>query len=157
MSDINERIIPLDELDDFEVAEGDPDVRGWHVFSSDGQRVGEVDELLVDTTDLKVRYLDVDLDNAVSVEGEEDRHILIPIGYARLDEIDDHILVDTLDIATLSALPPYAQEPLTRAYELSVLQRFDPKAVKPTEADPYATDVYDESRFYGSRRKRTTG
>jgi hypothetical protein len=39
---------------------GEPDVRGWDVFASDGQRIGEVDDLLVDSSG-RVRYLDVDL------------------------------------------------------------------------------------------------
>ena len=43
MGAINERIIPLDEMDSFEVADGDPDVRGWHVFGRDGVKVGEVE------------------------------------------------------------------------------------------------------------------
>ena len=43
------RIAPLGELDDFKVADGDPDIRGWDVTTQDGRRVGEVDELLVVT------------------------------------------------------------------------------------------------------------
>ena len=59
-------MVPLDQLDDFRVASGDPDVRGWEVVGSDGGKIGEVDELLVDTRAMKVRYLDVDLDGTVT-------------------------------------------------------------------------------------------
>jgi hypothetical protein len=150
MADINERILPLDELDGFEVAEGDPDVRGWHVCDAQGERIGEVDELLVDSEELKVRYLDVDLDDSSAAE---DRHILIPIGYARLHERDDLILIDNLDRERLASLPPYAQEPLTREYETNLLQRFAPAAIPPTPtADLYSGAEYDDSRFYGPRR-----
>lgn len=153
MSAINERILPLDELDQFEVAEGDPDVRGWHVFGGDGVKVGEVDELLIDTEAMKVRYLDVVLDEA---EGDpSERHILIPVGYARLAESDDHILVDALDGGALGALPPYTQEPLTRDFEAAVLRGFSPTASTPAQqADPYAGDGYDDERFYAARRNR---
>lgn len=154
MSAINERIIPLDEMDRFEVAEGDPDVRGWHVFAADGVRVGAVDELLVDTEALKVRYLDVELDETEGAE--EDRHILIPIGFARLAEVDDHILVDLLDGAALAALPPYAQEPLTRDFEAAVLKQFPETAGPMDPADPYTAEVYDEERFYRARRERAS-
>ena len=78
-----DRVVPLDELDDYQVSEGDPDVRGWDVIASDGRKIGEVDELLVDTQAMKVRYLDVDLsDEVIANAGGEDRHVLIPIGYA---------------------------------------------------------------------------
>jgi photosynthetic reaction center H subunit len=156
MSAINERIIPLDELDSFEVAEGDPDVRGWHVYAGDGVRIGEVDELLVDTEALKVRYLDVELDEAEG--GREERHVLIPVGFARLHETDDHILVDALDSVALTGLPAYAQEPLTREYEAAVLRLFQPASPPRAPADdPYAGDTYDQDRLYGSRRGRADG
>ncbi|HEX6069110.1 MAG TPA: PRC-barrel domain-containing protein [Longimicrobiaceae bacterium] len=151
MAEINERILPLDELDGFQVAEGDPDVRGWQVCDAGGERIGEVDELLVDTEALKVRYLDVELDDSSVAD---DRHILIPVGYARLHERDDRILVDTLDRDRLSSLPPYSQEPLTREYETTILQRFGPAAPRPSpSADLYAGDEYDDSRFYAPRRR----
>jgi photosynthetic reaction center H subunit len=151
MSSINERIIPLDEMDAFEVAEGDPDVRGWHVYAGDGVRVGEVDELLVDTEALKVRYLDIELEEDGGAAG--DRHVLIPVGFARLHETDDHILVDALDSAALAELPEYAQEPLTRDFETAILRRFQPSAPPaPAVDDPYGGEVFDEGRFYGSRR-----
>lgn len=155
MATINERVIPLDELDDFEVAEGDPDVRGWHVYARDGMRVGEVDELLVDTEALKVRYLDVELTPAE--DSREERHVLIPVGYARLHELDDHILIDALDSGAVGSLPAYPQEPLTREFESALLRHFNPQSSSTTMSDPYAGEVYDDERFYGSRRGRTTG
>ena len=51
----------LGELDNFEVASDDPDVRGWDVKTRDGREVGEVEELIVDPSARKVRYLEVDL------------------------------------------------------------------------------------------------
>lgn len=153
MADLNERIVPLDELDDFEVAEGDPDVRGWDVFSADGRRIGEVDELLVDTTAMKVRYLDVDLDDELLGAPGDDRHILIPIGYARLQRDDDRIRVDGLDSADLAGMPRYTHGPLTREFEMSLMQRYNP-TFTPDDAgaELYDTDGYNETRFYGARR-----
>ncbi|HSD63239.1 MAG TPA: PRC-barrel domain-containing protein, partial [Ignavibacteriaceae bacterium] len=48
----------LSDLADYEVADRDPDVRGWEVVSAD-KKVGTVDELIVDPDDMKVRYLDI--------------------------------------------------------------------------------------------------
>ncbi|HEU0052581.1 MAG TPA: PRC-barrel domain-containing protein, partial [Longimicrobium sp.] len=79
-----DRVVPLNRLDDFKVADGDPDVRGWDVVAADGRKIGEVDELLIDTGAMKVRYLDVEVDRGM-IAGGDDRHVLIPIGYARLE------------------------------------------------------------------------
>jgi hypothetical protein len=118
-----DRVVPLGQLDDFRVAEGEPDVRGWEVLASDGRKIGEVDELLVDTAAMKVRYLDVDVDDAM-IAGGADRHVLIPIGYARLDEDRDRVMVDALASADLGGVPSYDQGPLTRDFETSVRESF---------------------------------
>ena len=124
MADDMDRVVPLGQLDDFRVAEGDPDVRGWQVLGSDGRRIGEVDELLVDTAAMKVRYLDVDLDDGVAGDGGRDRHVLIPVGYARLERDGDRVMVDALASGDLGTLPAYDQGPLTRDYETSVRDSF---------------------------------
>jgi uncharacterized protein (TIGR02271 family) len=178
MAELNDRIVPLDELDDFEVAEGDPDVRGWDVISADGRKIGEVEQLLVDTAAMKVRYLDVDVDDELMESDNDERHILIPIGYARLDEDDDHVVVDQLQSSQISTLPVYDHRPLTRDYETSVRQSFETgytgastgavaPTTEPTESMPstdtaakddfYAHDLYNDNRFYGSRRKDAEG
>lgn len=146
MGDAIDRVVPLDQLDDFQVAEGDPDVRGWEVRAADGRRIGEVDNLLIDTEAMKVRYLDVDLN-------DHDRHILVPIGYARLDESEDHVFVDSLTSEGLATLPVYDHQPLTREYEAALRGHYDRSdTVTSTGADFYASDLYDADRFYSSRR-----
>lgn len=153
MSDAIDRVVPLDQLDDFEVAEGDPDVRGWEVLSADGRRIGEVDNLLIDTGAMKVRYLDVDLEDDVAAG--EDRHILVPIGYARLDESEDQVFVDALSSTDLNTMPVYDHGPISREYETSLRGHFDRNfntTGTATGSDFYASDLYDSDRFYSSRR-----
>lgn len=157
MADELDSVVPLDELDDFKVADGDPDVRGWDVLSADGRKIGEVENLLVDTAAMKVRYLEVDVDSDV-IDTSEKRHILVPIGYARLDENDDHVTVDALNSTDVMALPEYRRESLTREYETSVRQRFDAGFTPSgTETDLYGGTGYDDSRFFGSRRTEAEG
>lgn len=152
MSDAIDRVVPLDQLDDFEVAEGDPDVRGWKVMGSDGRQVGEVDNLLVDTGAMKVRYLDVDVEDELDPD-RKDRHILVPIGYARLDESDDHVFVDGLTSTELRTMPVYDHTPVTREYETDLRGRFDRNfSGAATGPDFYASDLYDADRFYSARR-----
>ncbi len=153
MDNRTDRIVPLDQMDDFKVAEGDPDVRGWEVLSADGSKIGEVDNLLIDPAAMKVRYLDVDIDDDL-IGDDEDRHVLIPIGFARLDEDDDQIFVDSLDRATLSRIPAYRHEPITREYETSLHGYFgtDAQAAGTTGTGFYETDAFSDDRFYGARR-----
>lgn len=129
-----DRVVPLGQLDDFRVAEGEPDVRGWEVLASDGRKIGEVDELLVDTAAMKVRYLDVDVDDSIAAGGH-DRHVLIPIGYARLDGDRDCVMVDSLASADLAAVPSYDQGPLTRDFEASVRESFSARRDTMTGSD----------------------
>ncbi len=61
MTEYNEGVVSIDESD-MEVAEGEPDVRGWTVVTTDQHRIGEVEDLLVDPVAMKVRYLTIELD-----------------------------------------------------------------------------------------------
>lgn len=151
MKDDLSHVVSLDELDDFKVAEGDPDVRGWEVYAADGRKIGEVDQLLVDTAARKVRYLDVDLDDDLLGGVVDDRHILIPIGYARLQEDEDRVIIDELDSTRVRTLPNYGHEPLTREYEATLVRAYD-STYSATDADLYGHRLYDENRFYGPRR-----
>lgn len=201
-------VTPLRRLHAYRIAAGDPDVRGWQVLGADGRTIGEVDDLLVDTRALKVRYLEVALDldllegakaaggpagagsratpglapplSATSAMGglgpltsetlvratlsdEENRltqehhhgfgtrHILIPIGFARLDPEHDRILVEGLSAADAAGLPNYDGQNLDREHEAGLLRWFDRTYTHAAERDFYAHDLYDEDRFYGSR------
>jgi hypothetical protein len=127
-----DRVVPLGQLDDYRVAEGEPDVRGWEVLASDGRKIGEVDELLVDTAAMKVRYLDVDVEDGM-VAGGHDRHVLIPIGYARLDEERDCVRLDAMASSELGGVPAYDQGPLTRDFESSVRESFSARRPTPSQ------------------------
>lgn len=65
------RVAALRNLQGYRVAEGDPDIRGWEVVGGDGRRIGEVNDLLVDTAAGKVRYLDIQLDPALYRTGPD--------------------------------------------------------------------------------------
>ncbi len=43
----------LSEERDFDVAEGEPDVRGWDVVLGDNTKIGDVDDLIVDRGAMK--------------------------------------------------------------------------------------------------------
>jgi uncharacterized protein (TIGR02271 family) len=54
---LGENMKPMSELPDYKVEPGDPDPRGWTVTTNDGRTVGRVEDLVIDTSAMKVRYL----------------------------------------------------------------------------------------------------
>lgn len=164
-----DRVVPLDDLDDFRVAGDDPDPRGWEVVAADGRRIGEVDDLLVDTGAMKVRYLDVGVDDGVGAEA--DRHVLVPIGYARIDRDHDRVIVDGLSSAALHAIPSYRHGPITRSFETDVRDSYrrgrtqpgadgaeSPTAARADAHDEfYSDDSFDEAGFWAARRSTGLG
>ena len=139
-----DRVVPLNSLDGWKVADGDPDIRGWEVVASDGQRVGKVDDLLVDTTANKVRYVDVDMT-------DDKRHVTIPVGYARLDRDDNRVMVDNLGTEQLRGLPAYTHGTITRDYEEQVA-----RAVRTDYTGAAADrDYYDRDDFRDDEMRMT--
>jgi uncharacterized protein (TIGR02271 family) len=138
-----DRVVPLNELSGYKVADGEPDIRGWDVVASDGRRLGKVDDLLVDTQANKVRYVDVDVDG-------DNRHVTVPIGYARLEASRHQVLVDRLGSEQLQALPNYTRGAVTRDYEDQVGRACN---VTSASATP---DFYETDAFRGDKEMRLT-
>ncbi|HUF68202.1 MAG TPA: PRC-barrel domain-containing protein [Longimicrobiales bacterium] len=153
------RVARLADLDNYEVADHDPDIRGWDVISADGRKVGKVDDLFVDTAAMKVRYIGVDVDKSLSA-GDSRSRILVPVGHARLHESDDHVHISGLKADRVSAVPPYTGT-IDREYETSLSTWFTDTGAAPATGaaskagatdDFYDRDDYNADRMYGSRR-----
>ena len=125
------RLAPLNDLPSYKVADGNPDVRGLDVETADGEKIGEVHDLIVDVAAMKVRYLDVDVDNAL-LDTEEDRHILVPVGCATLNADADVIDLTTVSSADLPSIPGYSHEPITRDFESAVRDCYTAAAARQT-------------------------
>ena len=174
------RVAALSKIDDdFDVAEGTPDPRGWTVRDSWGTDIGKVHDLIVDTVAMRTRYLDVQLDKK-ALHLEKDRDVLIPVGQARLDDDDDRVILGTLAATQIATLPEYTHGDIDRDYESALLPNFDAGAIDATNggdsgaaigamsddqppvprgtiADAPKSDFYDnrhfdDSRFFGNRR-----
>ncbi|MDQ3279122.1 MAG: PRC-barrel domain-containing protein [Bacteroidota bacterium] len=111
----------LQELDrsDFGIVKGEPDIRGWDVRNAAGQKIGEVEELIIDAQRQKVRYMVIELDDD-EVELEDDKRVLIPIGLAELDKEDDDVLLPSITVEHLRALPAYDENNLDEDTERQV-------------------------------------
>jgi len=107
---------PLSALDDFEVSDTDSDVRGWDVVASDGKKIGEVEELLVDTAARRVRYLVVDVDTSLLSGAGQGSHVLVPVEGVRLDDRNNKVLVSSVGSTNLSSLSAYDSSQLQRGY-----------------------------------------
>ncbi|WP_167856970.1 PRC-barrel domain-containing protein [Hymenobacter aquaticus] len=145
----------LRDLTEFEVADGSPDVRGWAVRGGDGHKFGDVYELIVEEEALKVRYLDVELDPSLNVSRHE-RHILIPVGVAALDEDGDNVFVPSLNKELVLEYPPYQEIQITREYEEAMLRSLKLPLPEARSASFYDQDSYNEQSFYQNRRPEAT-
>ena len=148
----------LGELDDWKVADEDPDVRGWNVVDRNGLKIGAIDELIVDRDREKVRYLDI----APGRDRVNDNdHVLIPIGLARVDENDDKVVINEIDSEAITTFPAYKGEVITRDYEHGVLDRLNTigsgetveRRDTTTNDEFYNNRFYDEDRFYTGRNR----
>lgn len=100
------KILPMAEASGFKLEAGAPDLVGWNVFGSDGERLGVVSQLLVDPAALKIRYLDVDLHDDL-FPLSDDRHVLVPLERVDLKERGNDVWVQNLNAAEVAALPAY--------------------------------------------------
>ena len=85
------RLVPLRELGDWDLADGEPDIRGWEVRTLGGRVLGEVDELLIDKDAGEVVMLDIDLAGS-------SRKTLAPLRAVQLDREDRIVRIDTADL-----------------------------------------------------------
>jgi len=177
----------LRDLKNMEIAADDPDVRGWTVKTSDHRTLGVVDSLIADTATKEVRYLDVDLDDSIAdnenplknkrpgaagsthlaVGQDNEQHVIVPIGAARIDKEEDIITIDSIDVEKLRSAPRIAKEgQISPAHELDLRRHFfdaetDTQLFKRWEnarnttkdwGSSFYDDKYSASRFYQHRR-----
>ena len=107
----------LQDAPDYQLAEGEPDVRGWKVFDANCQSLGSIDTLILDTDANEIRYL--------SVTGDG-RKRMVPVGMVDIAEVDRQVLLKPN--ARFDAFPTDTGEPLTAERERQVYATFIPEA-----------------------------
>ncbi len=178
-NDKRERLMLLSDLKDLRVSKGEPDIGGWDVVTADRRKMGKVHELVIDTIDMKVRYLDIDVEGKI-LDLKEKTHILIPIAGAQLDDDDNRVYLSEITVDELRALPPYDHRRITRDFETNIASWFTrsrgaaPDTVAPVTGtdtpmtspvtgtipppsdtvDPfYEQEQFSDRGFWGRRRK----
>jgi sporulation protein YlmC with PRC-barrel domain len=135
----------LQELDQskFEIVKGEPDIRGWDVRYMTGQKLGAVDELIIDIPEKKVRYMVVDLDeNELKLVH---RKILIPIGLAELDKKEDDVVIPNITVEQLSRLPEYEKNNLNPVVERRISSTLGRELHEAELAEAATTNVRNEA------------
>lgn len=121
----------LENLDDWKVHHDDIDIRDYDVKTADGKSIGEVENLLVDLQDKKVRYVEVELEddtprvNSDSVvtykERDGDRIVIVPVGLVEIDRDKKCVNIAGLNKIDFQEYPRYKHNmSVTPFYEKSV-------------------------------------
>lgn len=181
MKNQDKHLYRLEELSDYKIASGYPDVRGWVVKDRDHRLVGSVKGLLANVTLEKVLYLDVEVDQGIIDAGHDpyapgadgavrefinekgENHIIIPIGMANFNEDRQYVYTAAIDHRTFTQTRRRnASASLEREYEMAVLDTYgrgtgtrlkDSDRAGYSEDDFYNRSEFDDSRFrnHGSK------
>ncbi|WP_342647616.1 DUF2382 domain-containing protein [Mucilaginibacter sp. CSA2-8R] len=122
---------------DYEIVDGQYNIKGWEVKNEQNQVIGDVTELLFDPISQRVRYMIVDTDaNDLRLNA---RKILIPIGLAELHEKDDDVIVPNVTASQIQDLPDYTGLPVDTEAERLIVDTFD-RPYNTTVTTPVATE-----------------
>jgi sporulation protein YlmC with PRC-barrel domain len=133
---------------DFEIVDGQPDIRGWDVKNSEGAKIGEVEELILDAQLRKVRYMVVDLDDS-DLDIDDDKRVLVPIGLAQLNKDEDDVIVPNITVDQLNSLPEYDEDQLTPDVErtISIIFGRTPTGSNVSAGTEHDTQFYNHEHF----------
>jgi hypothetical protein len=101
---------PLRELDGYRIVADEPDIRGWPLVGSASDSLGVVADVIVDVDAEEVRYLAI----------ENERTVLVPIGFLELDAARERVIAPGMRADDLTLLPDYAGGPVERIVEEQV-------------------------------------
>lgn len=145
---------------DFEIAKGQPDIRGWEVRDAGGRKIGKVHELIFDSRAQKVRYMVVNVLDTKELELEK-RTVMLPIGLALLQPKDDDVILKNVTPFQLRALPRYSKDDLGTKAERNISTVFgrtdmgSDASDADLEEDFYKHDLFKEDDMYRTDREQT--
>jgi photosynthetic reaction center H subunit len=111
------RLMPLGVSDDFWIARGDPDPRGWPVIASDGGHVGDVTDLWIDRADRLIRYLAV----SSAVVGHT---VLAPMFMATVDRRHRRVVIDAINSDQFRNVPAPQGDGVLTLYDEERIQAY---------------------------------
>jgi len=158
MTDNKKHLHYMNELSDYKISDGYPDIRGWDVKDLNNRVIGKVDNLLVNIDAQRVVYLDVEVDKSIIdakhdpygrptnqevrefVNKDGENHIIVPIGLVDLNSDSNYVYTDILDHQTFSETKRYRKgDNIERAYENQVLNSYDRRSSSKRPEDNFIT------------------
>lgn len=142
----------------YEIADGQPDIRGWDVKDANDKKIGEVDELIFDEQSRKVRYIVLDLEgNVLDLDAHD---VLVPIGIAQLHDKGDDVILPGVTADQLRSLPEYDKESITGDLENKIRTIFGgiggaALASGTGDNDFYNHEHFNDDNLYGRRGKES--
>lgn len=153
----------LNELSDYKIADGYPDVRGWDVKDFDNRVIGKVDNLLVNQDSQRVVYLDIEVDKSIInanhdpygrpnnadlkefVNKDGENHIILPIGLVDLNSDSNYVYTDLIDHRTFTETKRIRKgEAVGRNYERMVMSSYERKTNKKAYNGPVLVEEENE-------------
>jgi PRC-barrel domain len=102
-----EALAALGDIPDYRVCSDDTDPRGWKIIDANNVALGEVTELIIDLDGLIARYI------VCAIERNHARSVLIPTGFARIENDVCTVHLDFLTVADIDQLPSFEGLPLS--------------------------------------------
>ncbi|TXE05534.1 hypothetical protein ES711_15665 [Gelidibacter salicanalis] len=170
MAEHNKHLYYINELSDYKISDGYPDVRGWDVKDVDNRVIGKVDNLLVNKDAERVVYLDVEVDKSIIdskydpygrpsqgdlrefVNKDGENHIIVPIGLVDVNQDSNYIYTDIIDHRTFAETKRYRKgDDINRTYENQVLGSYERRQKIYKDTDGLNTHTndnrYDDDRI----------
>jgi uncharacterized protein (TIGR02271 family) len=111
---MNEHLERMSQLNDFDIAPGEPDIRGWTVKTAQGREIGSVSDLIIAPEAMKVRQIEVNLNRDVR-PGSGEHQVMAPIASADIDTRDKSVILHGLTAEQIGTLPAYGRDADARA------------------------------------------
>jgi len=146
----------LENTEDYQVAEGSTDIRGWTIADRSGQEVGTIDGLLFDPDSNMVHYAIADI---------KKQCVLLPVGQIDIDESRNLVLARGYGADQLMSLRPYREGQFNELEEREHYRAFTPTAQAGAQPDyrhetfrqnvPRYIQLLEEKLRIGKRRVQT--
>ncbi len=118
------------------------DVRGWDAMLDNGIKLGTVDRIMLDIVSKTPRYLAIKPTDRTG-------HLLVPIGFGRLEQAARQVVLNGLSPDALQKLPILTSEGVTTAFERQVFSAVTGSQVSAVALPHlYADPLYDPMRLF---------
>ena len=165
MTEQTKHLYYIDELSDYKISDGYPDIRGWDVKDIGNRVIGKVDNLMVNKIAERVVYIDVEVDKSIIdakydpygpptntelrefVNKDGETHIIIPIGLVDLNTDSKYVYTDIIDHLTFAETKRFRKgDTISRNYENQVLGSYRRKENLGTDTSS-SSFLKDEDRL----------